>query len=296
MKKILQELFSIKNKNQHKVLTICGIKLKFKNKFLFLQDELKNTNFALTKLRKDYSVLQANYKEAIVSINKINQHIKLFKSEIINKGTNNKFIVVDEHGIEHVNEVLNGVKVCFTGDNNIVRIINPKRLRNCIINCSHNNVVTLESSSYTIQDFCIAPIYPMSKGNQIHIGKNFSCQSCNIWMHDETNQKIVIGDDCMFSYDITLWPSDGHAIIDLKNKNIVNKIQNNLSIGNHVWLGKGVTILKNVNLPNNTIVATESVVNKPYTRENTILAGVPAKIVKENITWTRENTENYRGY
>lgn len=295
MKKVLQELFSIKNKNCHKILTICGIKLKFKNKLVFLQNELKNINFALTKLKEDYNTLQADYKEAFIAINKINKHVKLFKSGIINKGLNNKFIVVYEDGTEHINEVLNGVKVCFAGDNNIVKIIKPKRLRNCIINCSSNNVVILESSPYTIQDFCIAPVYPMSNGNQIHIGKNFSCQSCNIWMHDETNQKIVIGDDCMFSYDITIWPSDGHAIIDLKNKNVINNIQNNLLIGNHVWLGKGSTILKNVRLANNTIVAAESVINKRYTKENTILAGIPAKVVKEDITWVRENTENYRG-
>ena len=45
------------------------------------------------------------------------------------------------------------------------------------------------------------------------------------------------------------------------------------------------TILKGVNLPNGTIVGTCSLVNKKFEKENTLIAGTPARIIKENVAW-----------
>ena len=52
MKKIVQIIFSVKNENNYKVLTILGIKLKFKNKFKILENNLNTSiNNCTTKIK-----------------------------------------------------------------------------------------------------------------------------------------------------------------------------------------------------------------------------------------------------
>ena len=66
-------------------------------------------------------------------------------------------------------------------------------------------------------------------------------------------------------------------------------------IGNHVWVGNRVHILKNTVIPDNTIVGTKSIVNKPFEDTNTVIAGIPAQIVKKNINWDRRGLANFIG-
>ena len=49
-----------------------------------------------------------------------------------------------------------------------------------------------------------------------------------------------------------------------------------------------VTVLKGSEVPNNTTVAFRAIVTKKFTEENTILAGAPAKVVKNNVNWERK--------
>ena len=50
-------------------------------------------------------------------------------------------------------------------------------------------------------------------------------------------------------------------------------------IGRNVWIGNNVTILKNSEIGENTIVATGAVVSGKF-GANLIVGGVPAKIIK----------------
>ena len=51
-------------------------------------------------------------------------------------------------------------------------------------------------------------------------------------------------------------------------------------------------ILKGVNIGNNSIVAGGSIVTKDV-KANTIVSGNPARQIKENIYWTREEVMKY---
>lgn len=55
-------------------------------------------------------------------------------------------------------------------------------------------------------------------------------------------------------------------------------------IGNRVWIGQRAVILKGVTIGDNAIVAAGSVVTKDVPA-NTIVAGVPARVIRENVTW-----------
>jgi acetyltransferase-like isoleucine patch superfamily enzyme len=53
-------------------------------------------------------------------------------------------------------------------------------------------------------------------------------------------------------------------------------------------MGTRVTCLKGVYVAENSIVAATSTINKRYEQKNSIIAGVPAKIVKSGINWSAE--------
>ena len=88
----------------------------------------------------------------------------------------------------------------------------------------------------------------------------------------------------MFSDGITLFNTDAHPVIDIVTKKIINKV-NGITIGNHCWIGKAVTILKNTVIPDNCIIGYGSVVSGTMKEENAAYAGNPAKCVKTGITW-----------
>ncbi len=112
------------------------------------------------------------------------------------------------------------------------------------------------------------------KGAKLKLGKGgFINSDCKIRCHES----ITIGDYCAISHDFTIMDSDAHKINGVKSiKPIV--------IGNHVWIGTRVTVLKGVNVGDGAIIAAGAVVTKDVPA-NTMVAGVPAKVIKENVHW-----------
>lgn len=94
---------------------------------------------------------------------------------------------------------------------------------------------------------------------------------------------IDIGCNCMISEDVDIWNSDSHTIF--VDGTIVNTPRP-IEIGNHVWLGKGVAVLKGVKIGDNAVVGMRSLVTKSI-RPNTINAGSPAHEIGENANWQR---------
>ena len=91
------------------------------------------------------------------------------------------------------------------------------------------------------------------------------------------------------SNSIRIWGSDGHAIMDKDTKEFLNKPSHPVIIGNKCWIGEAVRIQKRAIIPDNTIVGAGSIVTKKFTEENTIIAGNPAKIIKQNVIWSRHS-------
>lgn len=56
-------------------------------------------------------------------------------------------------------------------------------------------------------------------------------------------------------------------------------------IGNHVWIGMRATILKGVTIGDGAIIAAGAVVTKDVPAR-CLVAGVPARVIKENIEWS----------
>lgn len=90
----------------------------------------------------------------------------------------------------------------------------------------------------------------------------------------------------MFSYEVEVRTGDSHSIIDKHTKKRLNYAKN-IEIGNHVWVGAHTKILKGVIIGDNSIVGLGSIVTKSV-GSSVIVAGMPAKTVREDISWLRE--------
>lgn len=93
---------------------------------------------------------------------------------------------------------------------------------------------------------------------------------------------IEIGDETIISDNVKIHDSDNHEII--MSEGVKKDIFAPVIIGNHVWIGKNVLILKGVHIGDNAIVGAGSVVTKNVPA-GTLVVGNPARVIKENVKW-----------
>jgi acetyltransferase-like isoleucine patch superfamily enzyme len=86
---------------------------------------------------------------------------------------------------------------------------------------------------------------------------------------------ITIGKDCMLAMHCHLSDADWH---DVDHRIFAPGKTRAINIGNNVWLGDGVRVLKGVTIGDNTIVGAGSVVVKSLP-EGVIAAGNPAVVI-----------------
>lgn len=95
------------------------------------------------------------------------------------------------------------------------------------------------------------------------------------------NKKIHIGKDFLCAWGVFISDSDWHKIGGQEH-------QKDVIIGDHVWVANNSSILKGAIIGNNSIIAGQSkIINKEYSA-NSLLAGIPAKVVKTDISWSRD--------
>jgi len=92
---------------------------------------------------------------------------------------------------------------------------------------------------------------------------------------------IYIGEDCAISWNCHAVSNDFH-VIQYNNEDA--PFEKDILIGNHVWIGMGVLILKGTIIGDQSVVAAGSVLTKAYP-PNTLIAGNPGQVVKTNVTW-----------
>ncbi len=179
----------------------------------------------------------------------------LIRSNISIKGKGNELII--EKGC-----LIRDLSIIIVGDNNLIHI--------------KKNVKVDEGGQFLIE------------GNNcnISIGSKTTIGSANLFC-GESNTFIYLGDDCMLSTKINIDTSDFHSILDLTTGLRINP-PNNVVIGDHVWVGFGAQILKGAIISKNSIVAAKALVPGKEYPSNVVLAGIPAKVQKEDINWSSE--------
>jgi len=116
------------------------------------------------------------------------------------------------------------------------------------------------------------------------IGKNTSVESLKYITYN-SGTFCEIGDDCMISFGITIYNTDGHPILDKETGKLVNHVSG-IRIGRHSWLGMNTVILKNSVIPDNSIIGCSSVFSgKKFTRTYCAYAGNPAVQIRTDVDW-----------
>ena len=123
-------------------------------------------------------------------------------------------------------------------------------------------------------------IFCIKNGGKMIVGENFAVSGNTRFI---CSNKIEIGDNVQFSWDSVVMDSDAHKILYL-NKD-TKEIDEDISIGNKVWIAAKVTMLKGTKIGDNCIVGIGSLTNKDYNYNNMIIAGAPAKPIKEIKAW-----------
>lgn len=95
-------------------------------------------------------------------------------------------------------------------------------------------------------------------------------------------EKIEIGNQCAIGRNVMIMDFDAHTIN--YGDGSKNRITAPVKIGNHVWIGCGATILKGVTIGDGAIIGAGAVVTKNVPA-NSVVAGVPAKVIKNNVSW-----------
>lgn len=96
---------------------------------------------------------------------------------------------------------------------------------------------------------------------------------------------VVIGDQCMFSHGTVFGRKDPVTLYRTTDGAPL-QAEGDISVGDHVWIGRHVTVSPG------TVVREDSVIGQSARLEGdyppaVILAGVPARVLKTDVTWGR---------
>lgn len=119
---------------------------------------------------------------------------------------------------------------------------------------------------------CFPPFYT-DFGKNISIGKNvFFNTGCSF----QDRGGITIGNGCQIGMNVTIATLNHGLSLEKRNTTYSSPVE----IGGNVWIGSNATILPGVTIGDNSVVAAGAVVTKDVPG-NAVVAGVPAKVVKE---------------
>ena len=168
------------------------------------------------------------------------------------------------------------------GKNNIIELGVKARLYNCRFTLLGNNCKIIIGGNHTI--ISNVHFWCQDDNSTIIIGDNFTMEGGHIAATE--GKSIKIGNDCMFSNDIEIRNGDSHSIINLDGNKRINHAED-VCIEDHVWLTAHVKILKGSIIPSNSIIGNSSVVSHKFHEKNAIYAGIPCKLLRQNIDWER---------
>lgn len=123
-------------------------------------------------------------------------------------------------------------------------------------------------------------IFCVKKTGLLTLGSNFAISGTTSII---CANNISIGTDVQFSWNSLVMDTDAHHIYDKAGHKLSNI--SSVKIGDKVWIGANTTILKGAAIGSNSIIASNSLVNREFNENNIIIGGIPGKKIKEIGGW-----------
>jgi len=120
----------------------------------------------------------------------------------------------------------------------------------------------------------LSPFY-CDYGKNIHLGKNVFINLNNYFMDGAT---ITIGDNVFIGPSCGFYTASHPLEYKKRNQGLEKALP--IKIGNNCWFGANVSVMPGVTIGNGCVVAAGAVVTKDIP-DNSLAAGVPAKVIKE---------------
>lgn len=262
---------------------ILGIKINFKIQQLLFGKQLQ---YIFLKLLSKHAKIKGknNMLYSIDSRGKQRTITSVPKTSSINiTGNYNKIIFRNNSKQQY--KFPKGLKIIIKGNNNIVKINDPNFENTLIQMSGRGNAFSLKKTTSVVS----GAIFYIGYGGSIQIEENCEIGNGDAYIDvrgDYINKhKVLIKKGSHIAKGIHIRQNDGQCMLDPVTKLPCNEPQD-VIIGEHCWIGTRTIILKGAELPNNTIVGANSLINKKFTEENTLIAGSPAKVIKKNVYWS----------
>lgn len=201
-------------------------------------------------------------------------YLRGFRKKI--RGNNNSLAIGE--GITVLNTVID-----VDGNNNRIEIGGLSTLNNVTIFVrGDNHTIKIGESVVFNLSGCL---WVEDSGGVLEIGRESTFEQVHLAV-TEPGARLIIGKDCMVANDVDLRTGDSHSIIDATTGKRINQAKD-VTIGDHVWIGSHVSILKGANVAPNSIVGTRSLVTRAFTEPGVVLGGIPAKVLRTKVNWRR---------
>ena len=249
---------------------------------LLIQKQAKNTD--------DICVVQENNEKLTGQIESILAPKPIAENYVFN-GKNNKLFVWDTEKQDYVEcyKKIPKLNIIIKGDNNVIKFGNLPIDRSVIfeINGNNNTIVIGHATSdmkYASRIIELA-VWMKYDNNELIVGNNCLFSWNNVFSFGEQGCKCIVGDNCRFAENNRIYVSDNHPIVDRTTGRCLNYGNGKrcMTIGNNCWIGLGCFLNKSTKLPDYTIVGAHSVVSREFVEPYTVIAGNPAKVVKNNV-------------
>lgn len=119
----------------------------------------------------------------------------------------------------------------------------------------------------------------VDEGCVLDIGGGFYCNNNNYF---RCADNVTIGEGCYFGWENIVNTTDGHHFL---HNGAEGCMHGEVKIGNRVWVTTRCIVGKSVVIPDGCVLAQGSIVQKSFDGSNLLIGGVPAKVIKTNVSW-----------